>query len=523
MSADLRLVGPAAACWATTAAALCLPLPATWVLTAMWAVALAGGIALVATRAGKEAAPKPSRGLDTRAVAATMVGICGIAAAAGVVCALRIGIAEGSPVRAVDGKPVMTLKVTGDPLLFPRTGGARLPVRILEVNGAAQRPVNAALTVRLRRLPDTTPGQHLSVRVRVRPPPTGLADRLTAAQLTALEAPTITAQAPMWQRWAGAVRERLRLLAARAVPPRAAGLFPGVILGDTGDLDAQLRDNFRAASLTHLVAVSGANFSLVCGAVVLAVRLAGASTRVTVAIGLLAMLVFVILVRPTDSVLRAAVMGGVGLLGALAARRAQALPALGAAVIAVLLFWPQMAVAPGFALSVVATLGLVLWAAPLRQMLIRGGVPEALAVLLSMTLTAQILTMPLVIAISDRLSLTAVPANLLVAPVVPVIALLGTLAAVVGAVGPPDGGGALAAEWLIRATGPELWWLIQVADTLGGQRWSAPEVPGWHVATVLVLAGVFVTAAWRARSAHPKARGASRRPRRCRVARWSSD
>ena len=53
-----------------------------------------------------------------------------------------------------------------------------------------------------------------------------------------------------------------------------------------------------------------------------------------------------------DSVLRAAVMGGVGLLGALAARRAQALPALGAAVVVVLLFWPQMAVGPGFALSV---------------------------------------------------------------------------------------------------------------------------------------------------------------------------
>ncbi|MFZ2512560.1 MAG: ComEC/Rec2 family competence protein, partial [Gordonia sp. (in: high G+C Gram-positive bacteria)] len=234
------------------------------------------------------------------------------------------------------------------------------------------------------------------------------------------------------------------------------------------------------------------------GAVVLALRLAGASTRVTVAIGLLAMLGFVILVRPTDSVLRAAVMGGVGLLGALAARRAQALPALGAAVIVVLLFWPQMAVAPGFALSVVATLGLVLWAAPLRQALLRRGVPETLAVLLSMTLTAQILTMPLVIAVSDRLSVVAVPANLLVAPAIPAIALLGTLAALIGAIGPPGGAGALAAEGLIRATGPEMWWLISCADTLGGHRWSAPEVPGWQAATVLVLAEIVTYATWRA-------------------------
>nr|WP_283255311.1 ComEC/Rec2 family competence protein [Gordonia sp. PP30] len=244
--------------------------------------------------------------------------------------------------------------------------------------------------------------------------------------------------------------------------------------------------------------ISGANFSIVCGAVVLAVRLAGASTRLTVVLGLAVMVAFVILVRPTDSVLRAAVMGGIGLVAALAARRAQALPALGAAVITVLLFWPQMALAPGFALSVVATLGLVLWAAPLRRALVRRGVPETLAILLAMALAAQILTTPIVIAISDRLSLVSLPANLLVAPVVEVIALLGTAAAVLGALGPAGGPGALIAELLIRATGPEMWWLLTVADGLGGRRWAAPEVPGWQAAVVLSLTGAVAWAVWRA-------------------------
>ncbi|GAA4746489.1 hypothetical protein GCM10023217_15220 [Gordonia alkaliphila] len=245
--------------------------------------------------------------------------------------------------------------------------------------------------------------------------------------------------------------------------------------------------------------VSGANFSLVCGAVVLAVRLAGASTRVTVAVGLATMFGFVILVRPTDSVLRAAVMGGVGLLGALAARRAQALPALGAAVVVVLLFWPHMAVGPGFALSVVATLGLVLWAAPLRRWWMVRRVPEPVAVLLAMTMAAQILTTPLVIAISDRVSLVSLPANLLVAPVVGVIALLGTAAALAGSVGATSGAGALVAEWLIRATGPEMWWLIGCAQGLGGHAWSAPQVPGWQAAIVVTLIGIFVALVWRAR------------------------
>ncbi|GAC57215.1 putative competence protein ComEC [Gordonia hirsuta DSM 44140 = NBRC 16056] len=493
---DLRLAGPALACWGTIAAALCLPLTVTWILTACWTVGALGAWLLIRVRPATVAA-------------AGVLGLCGIAAASAIICAIRIAGAEQAPVRELAGTPELTLRVSGDPVVFARQGGARLPVQVLEADGWRQRTVNASLMLRSSQMFDAVPGQQIAVRVRVRPPPSTLGDRLLAARLTAVEEPTVIAPAPVWQRWAGAVRTRLQLTAARALPPRAAGLFPGLILGDTTRLEPELRENFRAASLTHLVAVSGANFSLVCGAVVLGLRLAGASTRVTVALGLASMVGFVILVRPTDSVLRAAVMGGVGLLGALAARRAQALPALGAAIIVVLLFWPQMALAPGFALSVVATLGLVLWAAPLRQAMTRRGMPEPLAVLLAMTLAAQILTTPLVIAVSGQLSLVAVPANLLAAPVIGVIALLGTGAAVIGALGPPGGPGALAAEWLIRATGPEMWWLLTVADRLGGPRWSAPEVPGWQAAVVVTLLGVFGVAAWRAR----------RRPRRASASR----
>ncbi|GAA3956817.1 ComEC/Rec2 family competence protein [Gordonia caeni] len=489
MTGDLRLAGPALACWATTAVALWAPLPLTVVLAAAWATVAAAGWLLLRRRRA--------------ALAATVLGLCGIAAAAGTVCAIRIATVESAPARGLAGTPALVLQVTGDPLVFTGQDNVRLPVRVLEIDDRRVPAVDAALMTRTSQLPDTVPGQRLAVRARVRARPARAADRLVAARLTAVEPPTVIGQAPLWQRGAGAVRERLRVTAARALPPRAAGLLPGLVLGDTGGLDTGLRENFRAAGLTHLVAVSGANFSIVCGAVVLGVRMAGASTRVTVAVGLLAMAGFVILVRPTDSVLRAAVMGGVGLMGALAARRAQALPALGAAVIVVLLFWPQMALAPGFALSVLATLGLVLWAAPVRQWLVRHGVPEVLAVLLAMTMAAQILTTPLVIAISDRLSLVSLPANVLVAPVIGVVALLGTAAAVLGAIGPAAGPGALTAEWLLRATAPEMWWLLTCADGLGGRRWSAPEVPGWQAAVVLSLIGAFGWAAWRARRGRP--------------------
>lgn len=484
MTVDLRLAGPAAACWVLTGSALVLPLTITVVITAgLVSVAVLAWVALRASRP---------------AVAATAAAVCGVAAAAGAACVLRISITESAPIAQARGLPVVVVQVTGDPVMLRHSGEVRTPVRVVELDRRPHAPVAAELVAGAEAIGDTVPGQRMALRVRVRPPPDGVGRRLVAARLTAVGDIATVSPAPVWQRWAGRVRARLRLLAARSLPPRAAGLFPGLVLGDTGDLDGELRDHFRAAGLTHLTAVSGSNFAIVCGAVVLSLRMLGASTRSTVALGLLSMLGFVVLVRPTDSVLRAAVMGGIGLAGALAARRASALPALGAAVVVVLLFWPQMALAPGFALSVLATLGLVLWAAPIRQRLIRRGVPEVLAVLLAMTLAAQILTTPLVIAISDRVSLVSLPANLLVSPVVGPISLLGTLAAVIGAIGPPDGPGSLAGELLIRATGPEMWWLVGCADALGGRNWSAPEVPGWQAAIVLTLTGAFGYGVWRA-------------------------
>jgi competence protein ComEC len=105
----------------------------------------------------------------------------------------------------------------------------------------------------------------------------------------------------------------------------------------------------------------------------------------------------------------------------------------------------------------------------------------------------------LIAAISGQLSLVSVLANLLVAPVIPPITILGTAAAAVGWAWPG------VAQLLIRFTGPELWWLLHVA------RWSAAapgavvQVPdGWAGALVLVAASAGLTLAlvwWRRRRA----------------------
>ena len=121
-----------------------------------------------------------------------------------------------------------------------------------------------------------------------------------------------------------------------------------------------LEAHFRAAGLTHLVAVSGTNCAVVVAAGVLVVRRCRAGPVLTAATGVVVLAAFVLVAGPSPSVVRAAVMAGIG-LGALAAGRAGAVvPALSAAVLAGLVWRPQLASDAGFAMSVFATAAIVL-------------------------------------------------------------------------------------------------------------------------------------------------------------------
>ncbi|NED66823.1 competence protein ComEC, partial [Streptomyces sp. SID10244] len=143
------------------------------------------------------------------------------------------------------------------------------------------------------------------------------------------------------------------------------------------------------------------------------IRWLGASPWVTAVAGTIVLVGFVILVRPSPSVLRAAMMGMVGLLALVGSRRAQAMPALGGATVIGLLWWPELAVAPGFALSVSATAGLVLWSGGLRDWLRDRRVPPMLAELVAMAAAAQLATAPLIAVLSGRFSIVGLLANIL--------------------------------------------------------------------------------------------------------------
>ncbi|WP_300008999.1 ComEC/Rec2 family competence protein [Pseudonocardia sp.] len=311
--------------------------------------------------------------------------------------------------------------------------------------------------------------------------PAGRSD-LTVAVLRVRGPPREVAAPPWWQTGAGALRTGLRD-AATVLPQAPAGLLPGLAVGDTGAMTAEVEDDFRAAGLTHLTAVSGANLAIVAGAVLALLRLLRADPRWAAGLSAAAVLGFVVLARPSPSVVRAAAMGAVVLLALALGRGRSAVPALAAAVLVLLLADPALAVDPGFALSVLATAALVLLAPGWAAALVRRGVPRWVAEVLVVPAAAFLATAPVVAGLSGQVAPVAVLANLLAVPAVAPATVLGVLAAVVSPLSPQA---AQACAWL---AGPAVGWLVEVADRAAAiPRAALPWPDG--VAGMLLLAAV---------------------------------
>lgn len=474
---DLRLVPAALTAWGVTAAGI------------VWQVGPALAVVCVVLGLGWWAAARRHTDEHSllRVAVAGVLGAAVVGAGFGVAVGLRSDAARNHPIGQRFGT---TAWVTITPVENPRpvTGG-RVMLRG-DLMAVAESGVSGPVVV-------FAPGADFGlawagqpVRFRARIAPPGRRD-LTVAVLTAVGRPEF-GRASTVHRVAQTVRERFAFAARDALPGDQAAILPGLVLGDTSAVTAATTAEFRIAGLTHLTAVSGANVTIVCGAVLLSARLIG--PRPAVGLAALALVVFVVVVQPTASVLRAAVMGAIALVAVLSGRRRQAIPALSATVIVLMVAAPQLAVDLGFALSVSATAALVVLAPAWSSRLVARGWPKPLADALCIALAAQLVTAPLVAAISGRFSLVAVLANCAVAVIIPPITVLGTAAAALVSWWPA------AAGLLIRFTGPELWWLLQVAHTAAALPGAAVPVPaGWSGVLVVGGATVAAVALWRRR------------------------
>ncbi|MEV0566383.1 DNA internalization-related competence protein ComEC/Rec2 [Dactylosporangium sp. NPDC050588] len=450
MSTDLRLAGAAIGCWLTALGCLFCPARAGWAV-GLGAVALAALWGRLPVRA-----LRPTRWV----VVAALLGVaCGA-----VTTAARVGERDAEPLAGLAAAHTtvrLGLRISDDPRLGRSSAGRSptvvVPARLTWLRTADGMNVDLGARVLVLAADKgwlgLLPGQRVETTGRLSPADGG---DLRAAIISVTDAPARVTPAPAIQRAAGTLRSGLQR-ACLPLPAEPGGLLPGLVVGDTSRLDQQLADDFRATGLTHLTAVSGANLAIVVGLVLLLARWCRAGPKVAALICVLALAGFVVLVRPSPSVLRAAAMGGLALVALALGRPRAVLPSLATSVLVLVVADPELAVDAGFALSVLATGGLVLLAPRWAEALRAKGWPAFAAEAVCVPAAAQAACAPVIAGISGGVSLTTVPANLLAAPAVAPATILGIITAVASPVLP---GVAAFTAWV--AAWPARW-LVAIA------------------------------------------------------------
>ncbi|MFI2718019.1 ComEC/Rec2 family competence protein [Streptomyces collinus] len=522
---DLRLVPPALAAWGT--AALMLDAAPEGVLGIVIGCLVAVGLLPLIRRRRTASWPRAS-------AAALLLCVAAAAASAGLHGAdLRRGPVPG--LAREYATVTAEVELTSDPRLTrPRVRGDHVAPTAVLIDADVRRVQEAGGTAVTTRAPvllivdvdaappgraaggrgrspwlGLLPSTRLRVSARSAPAMTG-GDRIAAVlRVRDQGEPVVVGEPSGPQRLAGRLRAGLRE-ATDGLPADARALLPGLVVGDTSRITPELEEAFKETDLTHTLAVSGANFTILLALLLGPPGLAqhverrglapwlGISLRGTAVLGGALSLGFVVVCRPDPSVVRAAACGAVALLALATGRRRSMIPALATAILLLVLYDPWLARSYGFLLSVVATGALLTlaprWSAGLR----RRGVPPRLAEALGAAAAAQALCAPIVAVLSARVSLVAVPCNLLAEFAIAPATVLGFAALATAPVAMP------VAEVLAWCAHWPAEWIAGIARTGAALPGAGVDWPGrWTGAALLLAVTLVVVLVGRRMLGHP--------------------
>lgn len=338
------------------------------------------------------------------------------------------------------GRPaVLVGVVSSDPRAVGSAFGERhvveVRVRELVTTGhgiRARHRTDARVNLLLGEVPD---GLVLGARARVRAVPVkSQRAGQSAAQETLWQAREVEVlgEPDLWWRGAARVRTSLREVVSER-PSDQRALVPSLVVGDDALVEDELAEAFRTTGLTHLLAVSGTNLTLLLAAALWVGGWCGVRGRARWLVVVLCVAGFVLVARAEPSVVRAAVMGVVGHAALERNGAGRGLRCLALACLAVLAWNPWMCRSVGFALSASATAGILVlvpaWSAALQRWM-----PRGLAVAIAVPAAAQLACTPLIAWLQGEVSLVAVVANLAAGPAVAPATVLGLLGGLVGLV-----------------------------------------------------------------------------------------
>ncbi len=385
-------------------------------------------------------------------------------------------------------------------------------VQRLTLADGTSRPVQGQVLVRANRFPVIPYGAQVAVNGRLQTPPEdetfSYKDYLARQGVYSIMSQArveILAEgmgSPLLQA-IFAVKQKAQAAINHLIPDPEAALLSGILLGNDNGIPPDLAEDFRTTGLTHIIAISGFNIAILI-AILISLVDPFLPRRTAVLVAVIGVILYTILVGADASVVRAAIMGSIFLFTSRwLGRPNYAFASLFFAGFVMTLLNPMTFWDVGFQLSFMATLGLMLYADPFtrwtRRQLTRvvdrpvsNQIMGILSEAVLLTMAAQILTLPLMIAYFRQLSLISLAANALVLPIQPGVMIWGGAATLAGMV------------WTTLGQ-PLAWvaWLFLTATIRLVRAFAA--VPGASIAlnvpplAIVVLYGIIGAVTWLAK------------------------
>lgn len=272
---------------------------------------------------------------------------------------------------------------------------------------------------------------------------------------------------------------------SRALPEPSSALASGILAGGKQGLGKILLEAFTVSGLLPIVVLSGYNVMIVAEAVMRA--LGWAPKRVAAISAALVIFGFILAAGLSASALRAGLMAGLALFARATNRTYDALRALLAVFVVLILINPLLlSYDPGFQFSFAAAMGLMLFSNPIAARLgfMRSGM---LRDIIASTISAQLMVLPLLLYQTGNLSLVSLPANVLALPVIPLAMLLSFVAGMVGMVLPSI------APFIGFPAHVVLMYVIEVARVTSSLPFAHVILPAFSFLAVIASYGALLT------------------------------
>jgi competence protein ComEC len=280
------------------------------------------------------------------------------------------------------------------------------------------------------------------------------------------------------------LREHAHQTLCQLFPAPEASVFAGILLGIQSDIPDYLYQAYQASGTSHVLVISGFNIAIIAALISrLFKRILSFGWDALASV--IAIAFYTVLVGAQPPVVRAAIMGVIALPAYLLGRRLIGMNVLGFTAAIMVFFSPALLLDVSFQLSFLATLGIMVFTDPLKDLLLKfiqrffhienpGGWLDWATDYFLVTLAAQFAVFPIILYHFKYLSVVSIPANFLILPVQPAVMVLGGIALLAGMLFLPAG------QLIARIAWLPAFYSDQMSVWLGSLPFATMRTsPGW--------------------------------------------